>query len=138
MKQRGRTSVSIIMHLGSTDQDVAMQFHAIVGVGNITIRERPDPRHKRQWVWQSAAIADVRHVARLLAPWLCARRSARLHEVIAAYEAAPTLRVSKTHCPHGHEFTPENTFLNYGKWRRCRECNKVAQRKHAAKRKAGV
>jgi hypothetical protein len=136
MQQRGRKSVGVIMHMGSTDPDVTARFHAIVGVGNVTIRDRPDPRHKRVWVWQSAAIDDVRHVARLLAPWLGARRSSRLHEVIAAYEAAPARRISKTHCPQGHEFTAENTLRINGKHRRCRECNKVAQRKQTVRRKA--
>ena len=28
-----------------------------------------------------------------------------------------------THCPHGHEYTPENTYLsNGGRWRKCRAC----------------
>lgn len=133
MQQRGRKSVSIIVHLGTTDQDIAARFHAIVGVGNITIRERENPRHKRQWIWQAAAIADVRHVVRLLAPWLGMRRSARVHEVLAAYDKAPARRVSKTHCPHGHEFTAENTMRVSGS-RRCRECNRRSQKKQWAKR----
>jgi hypothetical protein len=29
---------------------------------------------------------------------------------------------ARTHCVHGHEFTPENTYLGAG-WRRCRKCN---------------
>lgn len=29
---------------------------------------------------------------------------------------------AKTHCPSGHEYTPENTYLRQGKWRTCREC----------------
>lgn len=33
----------------------------------------------------------------------------------------------KTHCVHGHEFTPENTYLNDGK-RSCIECGRRRQR----------
>jgi group I intron endonuclease len=30
---------------------------------------------------------------------------------------------NKTHCIHGHEFTPENTQVHKGKYRRCIECD---------------
>lgn len=31
-------------------------------------------------------------------------------------------RASKTHCKHGHEFTPENTHTNKNGWRYCKRC----------------
>lgn len=35
----------------------------------------------------------------------------------------------KTHCKHGHEFTPENTYVNKNGHRLCRACGReVAQR----------
>lgn len=30
-----------------------------------------------------------------------------------------------THCPHGHEFTPENTKLDARGWRTCRACKSL-------------
>lgn len=30
----------------------------------------------------------------------------------------------QTHCLHGHEYTPENTYM-YGRWRYCRECARL-------------
>lgn len=30
----------------------------------------------------------------------------------------------RTHCKNGHEYTTENTSLQYG-WRRCNECNRI-------------
>lgn len=39
---------------------------------------------------------------------------------------------AKTHCKRGHEFTPANTFIPPGAWRRCRTCH--ADRERARRR----
>lgn len=36
----------------------------------------------------------------------------------------------KTHCPKGHEYTPENTFISGSPWRRCRECERARSRQY--------
>lgn len=41
----------------------------------------------------------------------------------------------KTHCPQGHEYTPENTFRNSG-GRGCKVCRLAWNRKYNLKRKA--
>lgn len=33
---------------------------------------------------------------------------------------------TKTHCKHGHEFTPENTYIRPTGARQCRTCNRAA------------
>jgi len=33
---------------------------------------------------------------------------------------------SKTHCPKGHEFTPENTYMRKEGWKSCRICRNEA------------
>lgn len=48
-------------------------------------------------------------------------------------------RSNRTHCKHGHEFTPENTALVARRgttYRRCRACCRVAAGKQNAKRRA--
>jgi hypothetical protein len=30
----------------------------------------------------------------------------------------------RTHCPQGHEYTPENTYVSARGWRYCRACNR--------------
>lgn len=38
----------------------------------------------------------------------------------------------QTHCKHGHEFTPENTY-RYGTGRHCRACRRVNEKAHLAR-----
>jgi hypothetical protein len=40
-----------------------------------------------------------------------------------------------THCPHGHEFTPDNTYhTSYG--RKCRICRRESKRQYRARKRA--
>jgi hypothetical protein len=41
---------------------------------------------------------------------------------------------AKTHCPHGHEYTEENTY-RYRSGRRCKECRRAKNRRLYAERK---
>lgn len=44
-------------------------------------------------------------------------------------------RAQKTHCPQGHEYTPDNTYVNGGR-RTCRECALRRSRAQKARRAA--
>jgi hypothetical protein len=44
---------------------------------------------------------------------------------------------AKTHCPQGHEYTPENTYRN-GNHRFCRECGRASTRAYLAKKREKV
>lgn len=48
----------------------------------------------------------------------------------------PAQNARKTHCKHGHEFTPENTYYQPSKpnGRHCRECREAAWRRYNARR----
>lgn len=43
-------------------------------------------------------------------------------------------QTAKTHCPQGHEYTSENTYLLAGR-RHCRECGRERNRKYLARRR---
>lgn len=58
-----------------------------------------------------------------------ARRAAGLPEKQKRLEAL------KTHCKRGHEFTPENTYMQKGN-RLCRACDLARSREHHARKKA--
>lgn len=61
-------------------------------------------------------------------------------EPVTAVENHRRWAESRTHCKHGHEFSPENTYVWRNKdgevHRACRTCNRAAQARYAA-RKAG-
>ena len=42
---------------------------------------------------------------------------------------------TRTHCQHGHEFTPDNTYLTPDGNRQCRECNRQRARANYARRR---
>jgi hypothetical protein len=41
-----------------------------------------------------------------------------------------------THCKHGHEFTPENTWIDSRNFRHCRACNRIRLNSPEYKRKS--
>jgi hypothetical protein len=44
----------------------------------------------------------------------------------------------KTHCPHGHEYTPENTGIYARGWRVCRTCSRAHSRRYKARKRRGA
>lgn len=40
-------------------------------------------------------------------------------------------QTQKTHCPHGHEYTPENTYVCKRGWRGCLKCQMIRNRLRA-------
>lgn len=49
---------------------------------------------------------------------------------------SPRVDLTRTHCIHGHEFTPENTIVRTSGHRLCRECSRQQQLKYARNRRA--
>lgn len=48
--------------------------------------------------------------------------------------AVRAVGAAKTHCIHGHEFTPENAYITSQGWRGCSECRRVATREYHRRR----
>ena len=51
-------------------------------------------------------------------------------------KAPSALAYRATHCKHGHEFTPENTYVTKDGRRKCRECGRRACRAYYHERKS--
>lgn len=54
-------------------------------------------------------------------------RSANLHDSV---RNGSHHNANRTHCPQGHEYTPENTYVYPSGNRRCRECRRIWNREH--------
>lgn len=50
---------------------------------------------------------------------------AHLEAVTHDVNMARGIYATRTHCEHGHLYTPENTMLIKGRWRKCRTCDRL-------------
>lgn len=113
------------LSLTSTDRDVTERFGAVVGIGSVIAQPlRPQPRYKPSFKWTASRTAEVAALLALFMPYLGERRRAKAEAALRV--CAGIVPRSKTHCPHGHEYTEANTYwerLPTGRdQRRCRAC----------------
>jgi len=45
------------------------------------------------------------------------------------------VNAAKTHCPHGHEYSPENTYTQNGRGRWCRVCKRLSNKKYKKRKR---
>lgn len=89
--------------------------------------------HRLVWYWAKGVWPDtIDHVAEVCGVRNCVTLE-HLEDVTHGENAARGQR-AKTHCPQGHAYTPENTYL-YGpkRFRQCRTCREYQN----AKRNSG-
>lgn len=111
----------LLVTLSSCDRDVVDRFACAMGVG--TVREvRPQqPRRQIVYTWQITGKA-AKPVVEALLPWMGERRAAAMRRGLEVVKLIGPTNAEKTHCPQGHPYSPENTFL-LRKARMCRACN---------------
>ncbi len=126
--------------VGSTDIDVVQRAHAIMGA-NGRIHER---RLKSGKVFCRIVVNDQAvaiDVMKAVLPLMGLRRSERIRQCIAAFEAKPPQRRDQTHCLHGHPLSGDNLRVAYeGKYpkRRCRICERARSLKYNYKKRAAA
>lgn len=54
--------------------------------------------------------------------WLCHKCHRERHQEINEENGKIRRNSKKTHCPKGHEYTEENTYLTKQGWRQCKTC----------------
>jgi hypothetical protein len=70
-----------------------------------------------------------RHVARAFGSWNAAIAAAGFEPRTKGSAKGENFYARRTHCKHGHEFTPENTLLRGDGARLCRACLKESARR---------
>lgn len=60
------------------------------------------------------------------------------HENVLRGTSPSALNAVKTHCPQGHPYTPENTYVRPNGHRKCRICKREGDRQRSARLREGV
>ena len=83
--------------------------------------------HRVAYEWVNGPVPyglEVDHLCRVHACYNPHHLEAVTHSVNISRGAHSIVNASKTHCPHGHEYTAENTYINPKGHRACRECRR--------------
>lgn len=104
------------------------QAYKVTGYGSFNYGRRPKLAHRLAYEWLVGPIP-----AGLQIDHLCRNRACvNPHHLEPVTQRENTLRGLRgrliTHCPQGHEYTPENTYRLHGIHRRCRTCHRVDER----------
>lgn len=117
------------------DHDILERFQSIIGVGKIYKRGAPvKDTHRQQWTWQVTAADEVKSVIEKLLPGLGARRTEKALEVLECCDRVRARMAEKTHCPQGHPYDEENTYINQGT-KFCRTCGRAAVKRYLARKR---
>lgn len=128
------------------------------GYGRFNLKGRMEPAHRVAYLLFVGAIPaglqidHACHTADRSCPGgdSCLHRRcvnpAHLRPVTSAENTATgrtiaAMNAAKTHCKHGHEFTPENTYRisnKHGGGRACRTCIRAAARRYQARKKGAL
>lgn len=103
------------------------------GYGRFNLKGASSLAHRLVYEWYRGPIPDE-----LALDHLCCNQSCVNPDHLEPVTSQENLRrywATVTHCPHGHEFTPENTYLTPAGHRKCRCCHAAET---AARRKASA
>ena len=119
-----RIALSLVM----TDADVVYRFHSTLGLGFVG---KPTVRgcHKPYWTWTCTRGEHVQAILAAFWEFLGERRKLKAEKVIRFYSAMRQHSGARRFCPHGHEYTEDNTYIWSGfgdkKYRACKKCRKI-------------
>jgi hypothetical protein len=134
------------MQIAQCHPECLHRFRAAVGgLGNVTGPRPPRGPNRQPTYWWTAGAETARKAIALLWPYLGSVKRAQAQEALDGEmnvgngRMAPRVRVrdAQTHCPQGHEYTPENAGRTPRGIRYCKECKRVKRRAYTLRKKSG-
>lgn len=112
------------------------------GYGQFYFAGQPRKAHRLAYEWAMGEIPvglEIDHLCKVRECVNPAHLEPVTHrENLLRGDTFQAANAAKTHCKRGHEFSPENTRVVAGRWRKCRTCMRnEARLRMQAKRRAG-
>lgn len=116
------------IYTGALDRDGYATF-SVYGVGTLKV-------HRLMYEARVGEIPDGLEIDHLCRVRSCVNpehlEAVTRRENSLRSESFAAVNARKTHCIHGHEFTPENTYYRTPTHRQCRQCGREASARYFA------
>jgi hypothetical protein len=124
--------LEFLRRLPGTDQCIEWPLvKDLNGYGKVGVNGKTVTVHRQAYLIHKGPIAKGRCVLHSCYNPSCVNPRHLFVVASAVASALKSMHTRKTRCPHGHKYTPENTYLSDGKMN-CRTC--VLRRKRRARR----
>lgn len=128
----GKVRLQVV--LGSTDRDIVERYAKIVNASRPVLKQEQRSEKHRTFYVCGIYGRESLPVLEMFLPFLGERRRAKALEALALGVEIGIPSAARTHCPQGHEYNTENTYLYHGS-RRCRACWPIKNQKLREARK---
>lgn len=118
-RQKAKPIRQLQVSCGMTDKDTIVKLHGLVGVGNVYLERRRDPRRKnakQMYVWQASKRLEVVPLLQAIRPHMSERRGKRIDEMLQYAIDNPLIYHQPIVC---------GTRRSYRNGCRCAECRAV-------------
>ena len=130
----GKYRTAPVLSVSQVNPEPLYRLKAIFGGSVNGPYHHKNPKHEPFFRWVIGSIAGVEVMMTIL-PLMSEKRQQQIKRVIEVWREAEFYTGDRTHCPQGHEYTKENTYVFHGHWRDCIECRKHRRAKWRAKQK---
>ena len=109
------------------------------GLHHVAVGKSPARAHRFSYELVNGPITDGLHIDHLCRNRACVRpdhlEPVTCRENLLRGDGFAATNAAKTHCPKGHEYTPENTYVRK-RMRSCRECKRQKDRERYRAKKS--